>query len=281
VRIPSGDGGSNAELAWFWLGAPLHSLAGEEFSAFGVGKDDGGVQLVKVPAGSAAAAAGLRDNDLVQRVNGRKVSNIDELFAALNAAASTPLELRVVRHQKPVELKLKPVPFIGTETAGDAKAFQKLVPSPLKSPAFTTSGEVGNMALPLGDGLLAKDYGPVFPNGVHLGAYKLDLGAVQSIAAVSSWSFNQHGNRGRQRVTIYGSNSATDPGWNLSDAGKFTPLGSIDTASLPAAPFTAASLRAPSGGTLGSFRWIVWAGAPVTDLKEHTAWQEFSVERAD
>jgi hypothetical protein len=57
-----------------------------------------------------------------------------------------------------------------------------------------------------------------------------------------------------------------------------TPLGSIDTASLPVAAFTAASLRAAAGEELGSFRWIVWQTAPVTGIQENTSWQEFSVE---
>lgn len=279
VRIPSGDTGVKAELPLFWLGAPLHSLSGEEFSAFGVTKEDGGVQLIKVPAGSAAAAAGLRDNDLVQGLNGRKVSNTDELFAALNAVAAAPLKLRVVRHQKAVELALKPVPFIGTETAAAPQGFRKLVPAPAPDAVFTANGEVANMSgSVLGDGRLAPDYGPVFPNGVRLGAYKLDLGAVQPVATVNSWSHNQNGNRGRQRVTIYGSDSATDPGWKVADAAKFTPLGSLDTASLPAAEFTAASLRAPAGSSLGRFRWIVWVTEPVTGIDENTAWQELSVE---
>ncbi len=281
VRVASSGGGEKAELKLFWLGAPLHSLTGEEFSAFGVSKDDGGVQLVKVPANSAAAAAGLRDNDLVQRVNDHKVANTDQLFAALNAVGSTPLKLSVIRHQKPVDLQLKATPFITTETAGDLKDFKKLVPSPSKSSVFTASGEVANMALSvLGDGQLARFYGPVFPNTVRLGCYKLDLGTSKPVTSVRSWSFNQNDNRGRQRVTIYGSGSATDPGWNVADAGKFTPLGSIDSASLPAAPFTATSLQAAAGGSLGRFRWIVWQTEPITGIGENTAWQELAVETA-
>jgi S1-C subfamily serine protease len=89
-----------------WLGASLHSLEGEEFSAFGVSKEDGGVQLVKVPAGSAAARAGLRENDLVQQVNDRKVSHTGQLFAALDKAGKAPIRLRVIRNQQPMEITL-------------------------------------------------------------------------------------------------------------------------------------------------------------------------------
>jgi hypothetical protein len=89
-----------------WLGATLHGLQGEEFSAFGVSKEDGGIQLVKVPAGSAAAHAGLRENDLVQQVNQTKVSNIDQFFAAMKQTDKVPLVLRIIRNQQPVEITL-------------------------------------------------------------------------------------------------------------------------------------------------------------------------------
>jgi hypothetical protein len=129
----------------------------------------------------------------------------------------------------------------------------------------------------LSDGNLARSYGPVFGNGVRQGAYRLDLGAVKPVAAITSWSFNQNGNRGRQLVTIFGSDSPTDPGWNTKDRSRFVPLETIDTASLPSANFSAASLRARSERTLGNFRWIVWSVDPVTELLENTAFQELEV----
>ncbi len=279
VNTPGGNSQVKAELAMFWLGAPLHGIVGDEFSAFGVSKDDAGVQLVKVPAGSAAAKAGLRENDLIQGVNGRKVSNIDQLFAVLNSTGSTPLKLRVIRNQKPEEISLSATPFIGTETASEAKGFTKLVPLPSKDAIVTASEKTSNDPLAiLTDGVLNEGYGTVFTNGIQLGIYKMDLGSTKAVAAITSWSFNQDNMRGRQLVTIYGSNSEADPGWNVKDAKKFTPLGSIDTASLPAAKFTAASLRAPSGSPLGTFRWIAWETSSVTEPVANTAWQEFSVE---
>jgi hypothetical protein len=281
VNMPGGNSPVKAELALIWLGAPLHGLIGEEFSAFGVSKDDGGVQIVKVPADSAAAKAGLRENDLVQGINGRKVSTTDHLFAALNALGGTPLKLGVIRNQKPVEITLPAVPFITTETASDAKGFTKLIPAPSKDFTVTASEKVNNDPLAvLTDGILREGYGPVFTNGIQLGIYKMALGTAKPVSAISSWSFNQNHNRGRQLVTIYGSNSEADPGWSVKDAKKFTPLGSIDTASLPGAKFTAASLRAPSGSSLGTFRWIAWQTSPVTSEAENTAWHEFFVEVA-
>lgn len=281
LKMPRSISQEKSALKLFWLGAPLHSLAGEEFSAFGVSKDDGGVQLVKVPANSAAAKAGLSENDLIQRVNGRKVPNTEHLYAALNAAGGEPLKLRVIRNQKPMDIALTDIPFIATETSNDSHGFTKLVPSPSNGAVVTASQKVANNPLSvLTDGVIAEGYGPVFTNGIHSGAYKMDLGEATPVASVNSWSFNQNGARGRQLVTLYGSSSEADPGWNTSDAGKFTPLGTIDTASLPVTHFTAAALCAPSGQFLGTFRWIVWETTPVTPAAENTAWQDLSVGTA-
>jgi hypothetical protein len=103
----------------------------------------------------------------------------------------------------------------------------------------------------------------------------MDLGASKPVAAVTVWSFNQEGRRGRQIVTIYGSNAADDPGWNTGDVSRFTPLGSIDAT--PTADFLATSLRAPAGKSLGTFRWILWSVSPVNRSFENTAFQELSV----
>jgi hypothetical protein len=104
----------------------------------------------------------------------------------------------------------------------------------------------------------------------------MDLGEMKRVTAVSSWSFNQDGKRGAQKLTIYGSNSATDPGWNLTDRVRFVPIGSIDTSGTTIGPFNAASLRACQGEALGEFRWILWSVAPVTQLGENTAFQELT-----
>ena len=102
---------------------------------------------------------------------------------------------------------------------------------------------------------------------------------MKPVSAISSWSFNLENIRGRQLATLYGSNSATDPGWNVKDPEKFTPLGSIDTASLPPAQYISTSLCAPDGQSLGSYRWIAWETFPIeTTHRANTAWQEFHVD---
>ena len=73
----------------------------------------------------------------------------------------------------------------------------------------------------------------------------------------------------------------TDPGWDLTDRTRFTPLSSIDTSAGTVGAFSAASLRASKGQTLGEFRWLVWSVAPVTGRDENTAFQELSVDTAE
>ncbi|MFO1530655.1 MAG: right-handed parallel beta-helix repeat-containing protein [Kiritimatiellia bacterium] len=290
-EIPSVDlsaganaGGKAAAAAKsYWLGALLHGIEGEEFSAFGTTRADGGVQLAEVPAGSAAEKAGLLKNDLLQGVNGRKVADVSDLFAALAAAGDGALKVKVVRNQKASDMALPAVPYLALESSSGPAMFKRL-PPPAASDARVTArpGPNNDPVGVLTDGKLAAGYGPVFGNGVGDGAYKMDLGAVRDVSAITSWSYNQNDNRGNQKLTIYGSRSKTDPGWNITDPARFIPIGSIDTtrASFKDPAFIAASLRAPAGSSLGSFRWIVWAVAPVSPLGENSAFQELSVDVA-
>jgi hypothetical protein len=280
LEMPAGEGAAAEPVArMFWLGAPLHGLTGGEFSAFGVSREDMGVQLVEVPAGSAAAAAGLQANDLIQGINGTKVPHTDALFSALIAAGEASLKLRIIRNQQPLELTLAEAPVIITETADAADGFNKLVPPTTPAGRVVANQATRNDPLAmLTDGRLAPGYGPVFGNGIRNGAYKLDLGTAGEVAAATAWSFGQDGKRGRQKVTVFGSPSAADPGWQTADSAKFTALGSIDTATTRDSPFTAASLRARPGRSLGRFRWIVWQVTPISPMMENTSFQELAVE---
>jgi len=107
LRTSAGPVTNPKQPAVKWLGAAIRSLQGEEFSAFGVSKEDGGVQLVRVPEASDAFRAGLQDNDLLQQVNDMKVSNTEQFFAALKKAGEAPVNLRMIRNQQPLEIKLR------------------------------------------------------------------------------------------------------------------------------------------------------------------------------
>jgi len=168
-------------------------------------------------------------------------------------------------------------PTVGIEKASRAGGFTHL-PLP-KDPigTITANQKVVDHSLDtLVDGKLAQGYGPVFNNGVKDGAYKMDLGKVQPVAAINSWSYSEGGRRGVQKVSIFGSDASSDPGWDLAE---FVLLGTIDTGKV-STEYTAASLRAPLKKSLGSYRWIVWAPSPISDLGggENTAFQELSVE---
>lgn len=259
----------------FWLGAKLQNLKGEEFSAYGTRKEDGGVALSKVPAGSAAALADFKEGDLIQVVNGKKTKNVAELLAVLAKAGDARLMLKVIRNQAAMKLSFSPAAYVITESAA-ADSFSKLELPTASGRTITANVGTGNSPLSsLTDGKLAKNYGPVFANGIHSGAYKMDLGSAKSVVAITSWSHNQGNSRGSQRVTLYGSNAASDPGWNLK---KYTAIGTIDTTGIPAKNFNAASLRARKGNELGKFRWIVWSVSPVSKNAENTAFQELAVE---
>ena len=164
------------------------------------------------------------------------------------------------------------------ETASSTGGFKKLPLAAAASGKVTANQTTSNDPLnSLNDGKLVESVGPVFRNGIHNGAYKMDLGSVKSVAAITSWSCNWKGFRGVQKLAIYGSDAVTDPGWDMS---KLTPLGTIDTTGQAKAKFTAASLRAPDAQSLGNFRWIVWAVSPITEKGggENTAFQELNVE---
>jgi hypothetical protein len=74
-------------------------------SAYGL-PDDTGVLMVSVPAGSAAAKAGLRKGDVIRACNGETVKTLDDLTAARRRAADGPLRLTVMRQQKLLSIDL-------------------------------------------------------------------------------------------------------------------------------------------------------------------------------
>jgi hypothetical protein len=93
------SGPAAREAASVWLGAKVRTITGEEFSAFGVSKESGGVQAIEVPKDSAAARAGLRVNDLIQGLGGQPVRTVTDL----PKQPASP-EILVIRDQRPLNL---------------------------------------------------------------------------------------------------------------------------------------------------------------------------------
>ncbi len=88
-----------------WMGATLKALVGQEFSAFGVGKEEGGLHVIALPADAPAAGMGLKQGDVVQSVNGRPTPSAEAFSDAVkDITAGQPLELGLVRYQNAVVL---------------------------------------------------------------------------------------------------------------------------------------------------------------------------------
>jgi len=90
-----------------WMGAEVSALTGEQFSAFGVKREDGGIHLLKVPSDSDAAKAGFIEHDLIQRVNGCPTRTIKDLRQSVNNASEQKLKIRLVRNIKTKLLEIE------------------------------------------------------------------------------------------------------------------------------------------------------------------------------
>ncbi|MCF7734484.1 MAG: PDZ domain-containing protein, partial [Akkermansiaceae bacterium] len=247
-------------------------------SAYGL-PDETGVLLLAVPAASPAAKAGLRKDDVIVACNEKPVRTVADLQNRRDQAGGTPLKLQVIRKQDRLSVELGDYAHVVAE-ALDIPDFKTLPPAPAAHvlPAKVSAGGAPTNNDPIEsliDGKVASGYGPIFANGVEGGMYKLDLAAVKSIARVNTFSAN--GPRARQNFALYGSSSATDPGWNVTDGKIFTPVISVDTRQGVPNNFEATSIRRSDGKPLGSYRWLVWAVSPVTDQRENTAYQELQV----
>jgi hypothetical protein len=158
-------------------------------------------------------------------------------------------------------------------------AAAKFVPADGPSPIAVITARPGTHNDPLAtltDNKVGTGYGPVFANGTPVGVYRADLGSARPVTAVTTWSHNLGGKRGPQRFVLYGS-AADDPGWDVTDRTRFTPVAEVDTRGEAVGSDHGTVVRDSTGAALGTFRWLAWAVRPVTDHKEHTAFQEFQV----
>lgn len=105
LRTDAGPAEKDATGKWF--GATVRALSGEEFSAFGVSREDGGIQIVRIPPRSKAAVAGFKADDVIQRINGRKTASLEDLVAASRGPAGKKLAVGYVRMQQAATLDMK------------------------------------------------------------------------------------------------------------------------------------------------------------------------------
>lgn len=252
-----------------------------ERSAYGL-PDESGVLLVNVPAASPAAIAGLQKDDVIIACNGEVVRTVKDLLASRDQAAGNKITLSIIRKQKALAAALDNYAYAVTEYQ-KTPDFKQIPLAPaaaaLPAKALTVPPGSSNDALAmLTDGQLTRDAGHAFGDGLTKGAYKMDLGAVQAIGQINTFSGGNNHIRARQNFVLYGSAAATDPGWNVQDASQFTPI--IDLVARETDEFdcAATSIRQSAGKPLGSYRWLVWAVTPVTyDGGSNTSFAEVQV----
>jgi serine protease Do len=96
-----------------YLGVGVVDLTEDRVKALKL-NDDQGVEVNRVEANSAAAKAGLMENDVILEVNGRSVQNIAQFGSTIgDAAPGTNLSLTIWRSgaKKTVSVTLDPRPF--------------------------------------------------------------------------------------------------------------------------------------------------------------------------
>lgn len=99
------NAGAGAQVTATWRGIRLHDISGEEFSAFGVTQDSGGIALDDPQFGSQALKDGFKSGDLIQSVAGKPVKNLAELEAAIRALPTGDrTEFGIIRNQAPAKV---------------------------------------------------------------------------------------------------------------------------------------------------------------------------------
>ena len=244
--------------------AQVREIAGtKERAAYGL-TGEGGILLLDVPAGSDAAKAGLKTNDVILTCNGKDLLAVADITAMANQAAGGKLALTINRQQKSLPIDLLDYTYVIKENLW--KPEYKTVPLSDPSAVLPVKVSVDGAPLTIGiaenlaDGKIECNRGPTFAGGVDTGKLRFDLGAVKSIARVNTYaSGNTHA---RQSFTLYGSNSTTDPGWNIADSKVYTPVITVDDRG-ERTEHEATSIRRSADQPLGSYRWLVWAATPT------------------
>ncbi|MFT7644309.1 MAG: hypothetical protein ACI9G1_006076, partial [Pirellulaceae bacterium] len=265
-----------------WAGAVVRNLTGDEFSSFGVSKDEGGVHLARLNESSVAGRAGFMTNDLIQSINGKAVRSVADLRKAQNAAAGKPLAITLIRKQMEKKLGVTDYTFFSrVSSSKNDDVSLKLPGSRLTFKNISTRPATHNEKVStLADAKIEQNYGPVFGNTTVGGCYRVDLGSSREIKSVSTVSCNLNGVRGHQRFILMGSNYGDEPSFNEAPSSSFEVIAEVDTLGDEPSSFQSTHVSS-SGKSLGKYRWLLWKVYPVTGQGENTAFQELIVEAVE
>jgi Do/DeqQ family serine protease len=90
------------------FGLSLQVFTAENASRYGLDADDQGLLVTRVDPAGSAAAAGIRQGDLIQEVNRRPVRNVPDFAAAVQQSGTRPALLLVKRRNAVTFLTLRP-----------------------------------------------------------------------------------------------------------------------------------------------------------------------------
>lgn len=88
------------ELAYAWRGARVREIGGEEYSAYGVSREAGGIAFASLRENTPAFRDGFRPGDLILAVNGQPVRGLGDFARALGRTEpGKPVVFDIVRNQ--------------------------------------------------------------------------------------------------------------------------------------------------------------------------------------
>jgi len=106
IPAVKGTAAAKQQVTATWQGLRLHDISGEEFSAFGVTPDSGGVAIDESTPDSPALKESFKTGDLIQSVNGKAVKTIADLTSALRTATADTT-FGIIRNQSPSKVTVK------------------------------------------------------------------------------------------------------------------------------------------------------------------------------
>jgi len=106
-NVPRGALGPHFKPSEYWLGV-VSGLVPDPLRAQLNLRENEGLLVEEVAPDSPAAAAKLQRYDVVLKANGRSLSGVEDLIAAVNGAKGQKLTLEILRHGKPMKVDVTP-----------------------------------------------------------------------------------------------------------------------------------------------------------------------------